>query len=53
MLRRTLGRYEVKDSDTVMESSQRIARNSLELAYSWDIDMFGKAEIVDGGNIVG
>ena len=44
-----MGGDEVKDSDMVMEKSRRIARETSELAYSWDSDRVGKMEIVDGG----
>ena len=33
----------------VIESSWRIARETLESAYSWDSDRVGKTEIVNNG----
>ena len=46
-MRGAIGGDEVKDSDMVMKSSRRIARDTLELSYSWDSDRIGKTEIVD------
>ena len=43
---------EVKDSDWVTESSWHIARDSLELTYSWDNEGGGKTEVVGIRNIV-
>ena len=47
-----MGRDEVKNSDKVMESSRRIARESSESAYSWDCARVGNTEIVDDRNSV-
>ena len=44
-----MGGDEIKDLDAVTESSRRIARETLELAYSWDSERSGKTEIVDDG----
>ena len=41
-----------KDSDTVTESSWRIARETSESEYSWDSERAGKTEIFDDGFIV-
>ena len=46
-MRGKLGGDEVKELDMVMERSHRIARDTLESAYSWDIGRFGKTDIVD------
>ena len=47
-----MGRDEIKDLDMVRDSNRRIARETLELAYSWNIEGAGKTEIVDDGNSV-
>ena len=47
-----LGRDKVKDSDMVRYSNWRIAREILEVEYSWDSEGARKAEIVNNGNIV-
>ena len=47
-----MGGEEVKDLDMVMERSRCIVRETLEFAYSWDIEGFRKTEIVDNGNSV-
>ena len=45
-----MGVEEVKDMDIVHKSSQHIARDTFESAYSWDIKGVGKTEIVGVGN---
>ena len=52
ILKGKMGRDKVKNSDKVMESSQCIARETSELAYSWDYERVEKTRIVDDGNCV-
>ena len=47
-----MGVEEVNESDMVMERSRRIARETLESAYSWYSKGVGKTEIVNNGNSV-
>ena len=46
------GRDEIKDSETVRVYNWRIARETSESAYSWDIKRAKKTDIVDDGNSV-
>ena len=46
----TTGGDEVKDSYVVRSDNRLIARETSELAYSWDSERAGKTEIVDDGN---
>ena len=43
---------EFKDSNVVAESSRRIATETSESAYIWDIERSGESEIVSDGNSV-
>ena len=40
------------DSDTVRADNWRIARETLELTYSWDSERGGKTEMFDVSNSV-
>ena len=42
-----MGVEEGKESDMVMDSCWRIARETSESVYRWDIEGDGKTEIVD------
>ena len=43
---------EFKESDVVREDNWRIAKETSESPYTWDIEKSGKTEIVDNSNSV-